>query len=120
MRGCVNAFDLMEKCIDAGCDSCVKNGESINHRCAKIFKCMGRRVTMPAQELSDKIEKDWSLGEVHTNKHDFKDLIFALPVSCALCGKFISENTKDTAIEEVERDKRRKMKEDPNWIPRDW
>ena len=75
---------------------------------------------MPAQELSDKIEKDWSLGEVHTNKHDFKDLIFALPVSCALCGKFISENIKDIAIEEVERDKRRKMKEDPNWIPRNW
>jgi len=75
---------------------------------------------MPAQELSDKIEKDWSLGEIDTASPDFKDLIFALPVSCALCGKFVSENIKDLMTKEVERDKRRKMKEDPNWIPRNW
>ena len=41
-------------------------------------------------------------------------------MSCALCSKFISENIKDLAAEEVERDKRRKMEEDPNWIPRNW
>ena len=75
---------------------------------------------MPARELSEKIKKDWSQGEIDTNNPDFKDLIFALPVSCALCGKFISENIKDLAAKEVERDKRRKMEEDPNWIPRDW
>ena len=42
---------------------------------------------MPAKELSDKIEKDWSLREVLGNDHpNFKDLIFALPVSilCAV------------------------------------
>ena len=51
---------------------------------------------MPAKELSDKIEKDWSLREVLGNDHpNFKDLIFALPVSCALCDKFISEKIKD-------------------------
>ena len=47
-------------------------------------------------------------------------LIVALPVSCVLCGKFISENIKDLVAKEVERDKRRKMKEHPNWIPRNW
>ena len=41
-------------------------------------------------------------------------------MSCELCGKFISKNIKDMATKEVERDKRRKMKEDPNWIPRNW
>ena len=54
------------------------------------------------------------------NHPDFKNLIFALSMSCALCSKFISENIKDLAAEEVERDKRRKMEEDPNWIPRNW
>ena len=81
--GCGNAFDLMDKCVVAGCDSCVKYAESNNHQCAKICKCRGRRVTMPARELSEKIEKDWSLWEIDTNNPDFKDLIFALPVSCA-------------------------------------
>ena len=53
---------------------------------------------------------------------DLKDLIFALRVSRALCGKFISENIKDIVAKEVERDKRRKMQEDPNWnwIPQNW
>ena len=31
MRGRGNAFDLMEKCVVAGCDSCVKNVESNNY-----------------------------------------------------------------------------------------
>ena len=46
--------------------------------------------------------------------------IFALPVSCALCRKFISEKVKNLAAKEVEHDKRRKMEEGPIWIPRDW
>ena len=76
---------------------------------------------MPAKDLSNKIEKDWSLGEVLGTDHpDFKDLIFALLASCALCGKFISENIMALAAKEVERDKRRKMEEDQNWIPRNW
>ena len=120
MSGCGNAFDPEGTCVVAGCDSCIKNVDSGNHTREKICKCRGRRVTMSAKELSDRIENDWSLREVDTSNPDFEDLIFALPVSCELCGKFISKNIKDMATKEVERDKRRKMKEDPNWIPRNW
>ena len=121
MCGCGNSLDLMERCVVAGCDSCVKNVESNNHQCAKICKCRGRRISMPAKELADKIEKDWNLEEVLGTDHPvFKDLIFALSVSCALCGKFISENIKDLAAKEVELNKRKKTMEDPNWIPRNW
>ena len=41
-------------------------------------------------------------------------------MSCALCGKFVSENIKDLAAKEVERDKGRKMAEDQNWSPGNW
>ena len=79
---------LDENAITCGCgNGCVKNVESNNHQRAKICKCRGRRISMPAKELPDKMEKDWNLGEIIGTDHpDFKDLIFALPVSilCAV------------------------------------
>ena len=62
MCGCDNTFNIMERCVVAGCDSCVKNVENNNHQPAKIYKCRGRRISMPTKELSDKIEEDWSLN----------------------------------------------------------
>ena len=35
MCGFGNTYDLMKRCVVAGCDSCVKNIESNNHQCAK-------------------------------------------------------------------------------------
>ena len=59
ISGYDNAFDLMEKCVVAGCDR---------------------------SKLSDKIKKDWSPEEVDASNIVFKDLIFVLPVYFALCG----------------------------------
>ena len=58
MSVCGNAFDSEEKFVVAGCNSCIKNVDSGNHKCEKICKGRGRRLTMLAQELSDRIEND--------------------------------------------------------------
>ena len=50
---------------------------------------------------------------------NFQDLVFALPVSCIACGKFISKEVEMLTAKEVEADKERKMKDDPKWVPRD-
>ena len=66
MSGCGNAFNPEETCVVDGCNSCIKNVDSCNHRCVKSCRCRGRRVTISSKELSDRIENDWSLGEVDT------------------------------------------------------
>ena len=116
MTACRNAFDLKEKCVVAKCSNCI----TCDNQRATVCKCRGRTLTKSAKDLSDDIVKDWKLGKVDTEDPNFQDLIFALPVSCIACGKFISKEVEMLTAKEVEADKERKMKDDPKWVPRDW
>ena len=41
MSGCGNAFNLMEKCVVAGCESCIKNVDNNNHRVQRFANAGG-------------------------------------------------------------------------------
>ena len=54
------------------------------------------------------------------NDERFKDVLFAVPVSCSICNRFISREVEDVANQEVQDDMKRKQKDDPDWKARDW
>ena len=66
------------------------------------------------------IVADWDTGMIDRHDPGFYDLIFALPVTCFMCNRFISKKVKTLVDEEVRSDAARKLKENPRWIARDW
>ena len=71
-------------------------------------------------DLLDRIVADWQIGKVDNNNPEFEGLIFALPVTCVMCNRFISKEVEALVDKEVQYDKARKLKENPKWIARDW
>ena len=86
----------------------------------RTCKCRGRGVEISTQKLSKTIIADWNLGLIDQTDDEFKDLIFCLPVSCSKCNKFLSKEIELAVNREVQEDKARKLKTDPNWVARYW
>ena len=57
ISGCCSTFNPEEKCVVAGCDSCIKILTATIIREQYFCKCRGRRGTMPVKELSDRTKK---------------------------------------------------------------
>ena len=84
----------LTKCVVAVCLSflCVSNNR--RQRRSGSCLCRGPDVSVSVKDLSDRIIADWQLGKVDNNHLEFEDLIFALPVTCVPCNKFISKEVK--------------------------
>ena len=111
---CGSAFDWTSKCVDATCGNCLANAAL--RKCG----CRGRNAKRSAKALSDEIIADWKIGKINSNDEKFKDLIFANPVSCSVCKRFISKQIEEIVNEEVEDDRKKKQKKNPAWVARDW
>ena len=72
------------------------------------------------KDLSERIVADWNLGIADPTNPEWEDLIFALPVDCAVCHRFISEKVEGLVKEAVKEDADKKRKNDPTWVARDW
>ena len=144
MVGCKSAFDVNTKCTTAVCQGCLESLPSNRmRRCPEKCPCgiaewksgpsiqflktrsqndngRGHLVSVPAAELSEKILKDWNLGEGNQDDPLFEDILFSLPVSCIVCNRFVCKEVGKIVELEVQRDYVRKEKNNPKWKRRDW
>jgi len=72
------------------------------------------------KDLSERIVADWNLGIANPTNPKWEDLPFVLPVDCAVCHRFISEEVEELVEEAVEKDSARKRQNDPTWVTCDW
>ena len=86
----------------------------------KTCQCRGKEKKRSVKSLSERIVNDWKIGKVDMNDEKFKGLLFAIPVNCSVCKRYISKEIEEMVNEEVEDDRKRKQKTDPAWVARDW
>ena len=116
----LSAFDSRSKCVDAACGKCLTLANGKRQKFLKKCQCRGKEQKRSVKSLSEKIVDDWKIGKVDLNDERFKDLLFAIPVSCSVCKRYISKEIEEMVNEEVEYDRKRKQKTDPAWVARDW
>ena len=102
------------------CNNCRDASGGERRRGAGGCKCLRHMTSESVTDLSERIVADWNLGIADTTNPEWEDLIFALPVDCAVCHHFISEKVKELVKDAVEKDAVRKRQNDPTWVARDW
>ena len=120
MHGCEATFDGKRKCVIAICNNCRDASGGERRRGAGGCKCRRLVTSKSVKDLSERIVADWNLGIADPTNPEWEDLLFALPVDCAVCHRFISAKVKELVKEAVEQDAVRKRREDPTWVARDW
>ena len=68
------------------------------------------------KDISARIIADWNLGMADPTNPKRDDLLFALPVDCVVCHRFISEEIERLVKEAVEKDAARKRQNNPTWV----
>ena len=77
-RGCHRAHD------GGGYDGACEAG-------AAAMPQRSKRSSQSAKDLSRHIVADWNLGAADPTNPKWEDLLFALPVDCAVCHRYVSE-----------------------------
>lgn len=120
MHGCEATFDGQRKCVVAICNNCHDASGGQRRRGSGGCKCHRRAVSESVKDLSKRIVADWNLGITDPTNPKWEDLLFALPVDCAVCNCFISEEVEELVKEAVEKDAARKRQNNLTWVARDW